>query len=459
MSNMRGVYVTVFISLVILSSCRKDTVEVRPDIPSADQLDPTIALEWNQLFLNIERFTNGYRPPVSARTSAYIGLTAYQAILLGMPSYYNSMAKVLDGLSIVEPDPGLEYDWEAVLLGAYEASFNYYFPSAPTAQQYKIYELSQSQKTRIEGKYSQEIFNRSYSYGQAVAHDVYQWSKTDHNGHEAFLKNFDPSYSPEASEGKWQPTYPDFSPALLPQWGFVRTFAAHNAISPAPLQYSEAPQSEIYLQAIQTLELVDAIKQDGMHDERWIAEFWSDDCPIITFTPSARWISIANQVIQNEQVSLDIAVYTFAKMGFALSDAGVRCWREKYRYNYLRPIDYIREVMGHSHWNTIMCPDGSGGYYTPNFPAYPSGHATFGAAAAEVLTDIYGHHYTMTDRSHEGRTEFLGMPRIFDSFFAMAEENAYSRIPIGVHFAMDSDAGLDLGKDIGLAVNALPWIK
>jgi membrane-associated phospholipid phosphatase len=108
-------------------------------------------------------------------------------------------------------------------------------------------------------------------------------------------------------------------------------------------------------------------------------------------------------------------------------------------------------------WNTIMCPDGSGGYYTPNFPTYPSGHATFSSAAAEVLTDLFGADYAFTDRSHEGRTEFNGTPRSFPDFYSMALENAYSRVPLGVHFFMDSDAGTELGYKVGKRVNALPW--
>jgi len=39
----------------------------------------------------------------------------------------------------------------------------------------------------------------------------------------------------------------------------------------------------------------------------------------------------------------------------------------------------------------------------------------------------------------------------------MAQENAYSRLPIGVHFRMDSEAALDLGYKVGRRVNNLPW--
>ncbi len=222
--------------------------------------------------------------------------------------------------------------------------------------------------------------------------------------------------------------------------------------------YNEEQTSELYVQAKEVMIKVNKIKAGNPEypDDEWIADFWSDDCPTKTFTPAARWIAIASQVINSKNSKLDVAVYAYAKVSMGLNDAGVRCWNEKYRFNYLRPIDYIRDVMGQSDWNTIMCPS-SGNFYTPNFPAYPSGHATFAAASAEILTDIFGYNYSMIDRCHEGRVEFIGTPRHFNNFYEMAEENAYSRLPIGVHFRMDAEAGVSLGYKIGKKVNNLPW--
>ena len=65
----------------------------------------------------------------------------------------------------------------------------------------------------------------------------------------------------------------------------------------------------------------------------------------------------------------------------------------------------------------------------------------------------------MTDNCHKDRTDFIGTPRTFSSFYEMAAENAYSRLPIGVHFRMDAEAATDLGYKIGRKVNDLPWKK
>jgi hypothetical protein len=59
-------------------------------------------------------------------------------------------------------------------------------------------------------------------------------------------------------------------------------------------------------------------------------------------------------------------------MNMAIVDAGISCWDAKYYYHYPRPIQVIPG------FKTILG--------TPNFPAYTSGHSTFSAAAAEVLS-------------------------------------------------------------------------
>ena len=89
----------------------------------------------------------------------------------------------------------------------------------------------------------------------------------------------------------------------------------------------------------------------------------------------------------------------------------------------------------------------------PSFPGYPSGHSTFASAAAGVFIDFFGDATDFTDVSHEGRTEFRGAPRNFSTFTVMAEENGYSRIPLGVHVRMDCTEGLRLGYEISDGVN------
>lgn len=87
--------------------------------------------------------------------------------------------------------------------------------------------------------------------------------------------------------------------------------------------------------------------------------------------------------------------------------------------------------------------------------AYPSGHAIFGAAAAEVLSAFFPDYGKITDRSHNRRIEFNGKERHYNNFREMAAENAYSRILGGIHYRMDCDEGLRLGELIGKKMASL----
>lgn len=453
-------FLTIALLLAIgVLSCKKDEPAPVPEQPVLTKdFSKEVALHWMEFYLDIERYTPGYRPPISARALGYIGMAGYESVVPGMPEY-QSLAGQFFGLSLPKIAEGTAYHWPTCLHSAYSVMFQSFFPNAPAAQQQRLFTLMQQYDNQFSAEVEQEVYNRSRAFGESVAEAVFNWSKTDAPGHEAYLHNHDPSYVPPSGDGLWQPTYPDYTPALLPYWGQVRTFAANEDDGvPVPLGFSQSPESELYVQAKEVMVKVNKIKAGNPEypQDEWIADFWSDDCPTKTFTPAARWIAVANQLVKDNHIALDHAAYAYAKIGMGLSDAGVRCWNEKYKYNIMRPIDFIRQVMGQSNWNTIMCP-ANGNYFTPPFPAYPSGHATFAAVSAEILTDLFGFDHPMVDRCHEGRVEFLSTPRSFRNFYEMAGENAYSRLPLGVHFRMDAEEGVKLGYRIGKKVNRLPW--
>lgn len=456
-NNTVGKLLLIALTLAaVLPGCKQDETPAEEQ-RLVDTYDNEVVIKWNELLLEVERFTPGYLPPVSARAFAYIGLAAYETAVPGMPEY-RSLASNYAGLSIPTAKNADAYHYPAALNSAYATIITKLYSTAPAAQYSKILTLQNYFNAKYEAEASADVYGNSLEWGKSVAEAVYAWSKTDAAGHEAYLHNSDPAYTPPSGPGLWQPTYPNFGKALLPHWGDVRTFAASNDDKcKDPLPYSTDVNSEFYVQARETENKVNLIRQGQNYEDKWIAEFWSDDCAALTFTPAGRWVAIADQALQNTSANLEKAVVVQAKMGMAVCDAGIRAWAEKYRFNIIRPVDYIRNVLGHNTWNSIMCPDGSGQFFTPQFPTYPSGHGTFGGAASEVLTAEFGNSFAMTDRCHENRSEFIGTPRSYSSFYEMAQENAYSRLPIGVHFRMDSEAALDLGLKVGRRVNNLPW--
>jgi membrane-associated phospholipid phosphatase len=442
---------------LVLNGCKKDD-PVNEETSLAKNHNSAVPKAWFKLYETIDRFAPGCRPPASARALAYIGLAGYEAAVPGMPEY-NTFGGYYAGLVLPKADLDRKYHWPTAVNAAYHHMIIKMVPHTRTEDLQAAEDLYNSFNDQFKQETGNEVFERSRAFGEAVADAIYFWSATDVVGHQAYLNPRPSNYIPPVGPGLWQPSYPDFTPALFPYWGQVRTFAMHapDLVCKAPLQWSNDPNSQISIQAKEAQVQVDRIRQGLDPEARWIAEFWSDDFFGVTFTPAGRWIAIANQVVEQQNVTLDKGVELYAKMGMALCDAGIAVWNSKFIYNYERPVHYIRRNFA-SNWETIMNHPYTGVTgITPEFPSYPSGHSGFGGAAAIVLTDMFGYQYTLTDRCHEDRSEFNGTPRTFDSFIDMAVENAFSRVPLGVHFRMDCEVGLDMGYLAGERVLDLPW--
>ena len=453
LSSLRQFHAPLFgvFLLFLVFSCKTDQ-EGNPSQPT-NNIEAIVANEWMDNFLFVERYAPGFRPPVAARSLGFINLAAYESIV---PSslVYKSVAPNFQGLSVPIRENGKTYDDKAVVNEVYYQMMKNFFPhvldeyKASIETQYKKFDAL---------KINVDELARSKKYGQAVAKAVFDFSLTDALGSKGYLNNQPADYVPPTGAGKWQPSFPDFGKALLPYWGKTRTFVISESekLSPPPIAYSNNISSPFFFQAFEVHQVTTPLT----YEQQWIGEFWSDDIYKLTFEPSGRWIAISQQVIRKEKVSLEKAVYTYAKVSIGLSDAGVACWNSKYVYNVERPASYIRREINKDWTSKLNNPLNNVKGVTPPFPAYPSGHSSFGGVAAEVLNDIYGKNYALTDNCHQGRTEFIGTPRSFKSFDAMAEENAYSRIPLGVHFRMDCSEGLRLGNVAGKAVNRLRWKK
>jgi membrane-associated phospholipid phosphatase len=132
-----------------------------------------------------------------------------------------------------------------------------------------------------------------------------------------------------------------------------------------------------------------------------------------------------------------------ARVGIAVADAFISCWHEKYRFDLVRPVSYVRRHID-PQWEPLLI--------TPPFPEYPSGHSTQSAAAATVLTAFFGENYAFDDRT--GERDGLE-PRSFTSFWAAAEEAGMSRLYGGIHFRSAIEAGLEQGRCVGAYVAAL----
>ncbi len=444
---------------LVFPACHHDTTSPVPVGKLTSEFDYSAVRDWNEMFLIVERYAAGYRPGPAPRALAYIGLANYEACVSAMPEY-RSLAPLYSGLNIPQVQNGQEYYWPAVINASSASLMRHFFIAATQNLQDSMNGLEAINEAKYKDETTPEIFERSKQYGIDVAAAVWNWSKDGGDiGDDAYLTPF-ANYNWNdhfLKPGDWQPTPPGPAQPMFPHWGDVRTFAITEAdkICPAPWAYGETKESRLYAEALD----VYARNINASYDEAWMAEFWSDDLVNLTFSPGPRWMAITDEVLVGQNSNLEVAVVASAKVGMALSDAVVACWKSKYYYNIERPVSYIQRLIDPNWKPHLSNPLNQQIGVTPAFPAYPSGHSTMGGAAAEILTSMFGISYAMTDRCHEGRPEFKGNPRSFDSFYQMAKENAESRIPLGVHFRMDSEAGVELGYRCARKVNQLPWKK
>src|SRR5690606_27672837 len=124
--------------------------------------------------------------------------------------------------------------------------------------------------------------------------------------------------------------------------------------TPGHPAYGAAPETQFYKEAREVYETVEA----ATAEQAVIARFWSDD-PMLSMTPPGHWVSIALQVAERADLSLPDNVDLLARMGIAMSDAFVGCWHEKYAYNLVRPVTYIKRLID-PEWEPILI--------TPPFP-------------------------------------------------------------------------------------------
>lgn len=463
--------------MLFINACQDVNVTVTTPFADAHQHDNNVFLEWNNAFLEIERYAPGYRPGPAPRALAYLGFSAYEALISALPEN-NSLAPIYPGLDVPKADPEEEYYWPAVVNASYNYLMERFFYHMENSHPQE-FGLVQKTFNKLHNKYAaettDEILERSERFGRDVAAAIYAWESLDSPGHNAFLNARPTTYNPPAGPGSWQPTFPDYGRAMFPYWGQVRRFAMkdEDILARPPIPYSENEASLYYTQGLEVYNTVNNIKANGpgAYEGKWMAEFWSDDMVDVTFSPPARLIAILNQVVEKENLDLAECAEAYAKMGMAISDNGVAIWHSKYYYNVERPIDFIQRVVpakypAAANWSTILNhPYGGPQGFTPSFPAYPSGHSGFGGAGAKILSALFEftpEHpgtYTFTDVCHIYRTEFIGTPRTFASFRDLGAEDAYSRIPLGVHWRMDCDEGLRLGELAAQRVLELPWKK
>lgn len=435
--------------LLCLLLIRCSDTDIKKDTPKPiDENSKGIAARWADVTLHVIRNSFPNSPTYTSRSLGYMGVTMYESIVHGYTGH-QSLAGQLNELETLPLPDDSEYNWTIALNAGQAYMLRKLYPH--TFVMDSINSFENNAFNDLLSTTTEEIANRSKLYGEAVAEAIYNWSITD-GGYEGYLHHFDPEYEFPSGAGFWTPPFFGQSSSpypLHPYWGNNRTFipANSNLEVPVKVAYSKNKGSEYYQYF---LEVYQKRSRLSAEDKR-IAAWWADD-PTQSSSPPGHSYNIATIVITTAQADLFTAAETYAKVGMAVADAFINCWKCKYTYHSERPYPYIKANIKDSY--TQFWPE-------PPFPAFSSGHATQSAATAIALMSVYNNQTPILDNTHANRhpdfenIEYKARP--FQTIWETAEECAYSRFLGGIHTRMDNEAGTDQGKIIGENVNALQW--
>src|SRR5688572_10875698 len=322
---------------------------------------------------------------------------------------------------------------------------------------------------------------RGIALGRQAAEAILEMRSNDGSAHaEPALVQNGGDWSTSNAPGRWRQDPISLIPlALGAHWGEVEPFVldrANQFRTPAP----PAMKGQAYTAAFREVKRLggDGIvtPTDRTADQTHIGIFWAYDGTPSLCAPPRLYNQIALTVadVRNTTSVVDL-VRLLALVKVSMADSGIAAWESKYFYDLWRPVGGIREAdagtgpfgqgdgNAGTHGDLTFSPLGApasnlqGPNFTPPFPAYPSGHATFGGALFETLRNFYG-----TDRirftfvsdefngvtvGNDGQVRPL-LPRTFNRLSEAEEENGQSRIYLGIHWSFDKTEGIVQGRKV-----------
>lgn len=379
-----------------------------------------------------------FNPPVASRIYANTSLALYEAVRFGKEGFPSITAKLNGFDPMPEPAKGQEYDYRIAGIQAYcETARKITF----SASEWTAYQDSMLQ-VYAQGV-DEEVVKRSKAFGQQVADVIGKRLGKDQYKETRGMDRFEVKTDDKT---RWVPTAPDYADGLEPHWSKMLPMALASAdqVMAAPYPaFSEDKNSAFYKEMMEVYEISKAMTEEQID----ITLFW-DDNPFISrhkghvmfqdkkMTPGGHWMAITNKACRDKGSDLTESARAYAYTSIALYDAFISCWYEKYRSVRLRPQTAIQHLLDEQ-WISYL--------QTPPFPEYTSGHSTISAAAAEMLTHLFGDNHAFTDSSE---LEYNLPIRSFNSFRQAAREASMSRVYGGIHFRSGCENGNEQGRKV-----------
>jgi PAP2 superfamily len=334
-------------------------------------------------------------PPYSSRAYAYVAVAMYDAAVAA--SYWGERY-----------GGGTYPDARAAIAGAASRALAYLFPEQP-AERLEADAEQAARAAVTAGHIPPADAVAGLELGREVAARVIDHAKADGsttpwNGDRPPLT---PTYWAPPPGSAANPVQP-----MAGTWGTWVIESGKQFRSPPPPRYG-TPEFE---------KGIEAVLEAGRNltpEQRKAAIFWAggEGTPL----PAGIWEGVIIEYLAHRDLSLGEEARVFALASVAMADAGVAAWDTKYAYWNPRPENAIRDSGADPDFKPLVP--------TPFFPAYVSGHATYSAAVAEVLSYLF--------------------PADEDEWHRKAEEAAAARVWAGIHWPYDSEEGLRVGRKIG----------
>jgi hypothetical protein len=386
-------------------------------LPHAKQYPADVATGWFNLLTEITR-TKPYFVGQANRIFAYSGIALYESVVPGMPSY-QSMYKHLTGNAIESGDKK-DYYWPACANAAIASISSKIMQTYPAPNLAQVQALETSFNSSFQSQVTPQQLQVSNEFGKYVADIIFEWSKTDGafnpNGTPAIC----PPYFPLGGPGNWVPTPPAFLPAVGNCHG--RTFIpniVNTVLAPPHPAYSVDPSSAFYQAANEVFQRRNNITPVEMR----AFSNWRDLSP--NYNPIAHMLKISTQIFIKEKLNLEDASVLFAKQTMAASDAASAVFKSKFHYALIRPVTYIRGVMGYNTWLSFGT--------TPQTPSYPDELSVTASTTHGIFS--------------------------YPSLNALVLDVVEARVSGGTIFRFSGEAGIIQGRAVGEKTNALPFKK
>src|SRR5215204_4659956 len=413
------------LTIVILSACNKTNEFKNKNKPGSYPAD--VINKWITLQVRLMRNATGIPNQAFSRPYAYAGIAALESLAPTLPASSQWTKKWSSLTGLPPANHSVHYYYPANVNAALASINKAFFTNASNTDKAAIDSLEHALNNSFLTNSDNATLTASAQYGKAVATAVFNWSETDG------YKNAGAAYTAPSGLGLWVPTAPAFANPTSPYWGNNRpiiTGSTTNSKPAAPMAYSADPKSSFYEMAKQVYD----VSQNLTDEQKAIALHWRD---VPGVTSPGHWLNILEQVLHQTDASVEKAALAYALTGAVINDALISCWKTKYEYNLMRPITYIRNIMGHTTWTSYLT--------TPAHPEFASAHAVLSSAAADAFQRLFGNIGLFTDHTYD----YLGFaPRSYSSLTAIGEEAAQSRLYAGIHYQPSIDAGIIQGRKV-----------